>query len=102
MNDNIILLSHDEQQLRLNRVRQLMKQAAIDALLIADFANLYYLTGRVYSGYAYIAAEMVTRCTLSNAWRTSMAMAWSIYASQSRCLRAYCLTVQPPSAWSWI
>lgn len=36
MNDNIILLSHDEQQLRLNRVRQLMKQAAIDALLIAD------------------------------------------------------------------
>ncbi len=57
MNDNIILLSHDEQQLRLNRVRQLMKQAAIDALLIADFANLYYLTGRVYSGYAYIGSR---------------------------------------------
>lgn len=54
MNDNIILLSHDEQQLRLNRVRGLMKQAGIGAVLIADFANLYYLTGRVYSGYAYV------------------------------------------------
>lgn len=54
MNDNIILLSHDEQQLRLARVRELMDHAGLDAMLIADFANLYYLTGRVYSGYAYI------------------------------------------------
>ena len=54
MTDNIILLSHDEQQLRLERVRELMRQAGLDAMLIADFANLYYLTGRVYSGYAYI------------------------------------------------
>lgn len=54
MNDNIILLSHDEQLLRLSRVRGLMKQAGLDAVLIADFANLYYLTGRVYAGYAYI------------------------------------------------
>lgn len=54
MTDNIILLSHDEQQLRLGRVRELMRQAGLDAMLIADFANLYYLTGRVYSGYAYI------------------------------------------------
>ncbi len=57
MNDNIILLSHDEQQLRLSRVRGLMKQAGLDAVLIADFANLYYLTGRVYSGYAYIGGR---------------------------------------------
>lgn len=54
MTDNIILLSHDEQQLRLGRVRELMRQAGLGAMLIADFANLYYLTGRVYSGYAYI------------------------------------------------
>lgn len=54
MTDNIILLSHEEQQLRLGRVRELMRQAGLDAMLIADFANLYYLTGRVYSGYAYI------------------------------------------------
>lgn len=54
MTDNIILLSHDEQQLRLERVRELMRQAGLDAMLIDDFANLYYLTGRVYSGYAYI------------------------------------------------
>ena len=57
MNDNIILLSHDEQQLRLSRVRGLMKQAGLDAVLIADFANLYYLTGRVYAGYAYIGGR---------------------------------------------
>ena len=57
MNDNIILLSHDEQQLRLSRVRVLMKQAGLDAVLIADFANLYYLTGRVYAGYAYIGGR---------------------------------------------
>lgn len=54
MDDNIILLTHDEQQLRLGRVRQLMGQAGLDAMLVADFANLYYLTGRVYCGFAYI------------------------------------------------
>ncbi len=51
-----VLLSHDEQQRRLERVRSLMEldPARPDALLITDYANIYYLTGRVFAGQVYI------------------------------------------------
>lgn len=53
----LILLSADEQQLRLCRLTSLMKQAKADAMLITDNANLYYLTGRVYAGLMFITAD---------------------------------------------
>lgn len=53
----LILLSADEQQLRLSRLTSLMKQAKADAMLITDNANLYYLTGRVYAGLMFITAD---------------------------------------------
>lgn len=50
----LILWSDDEYRLRLDRIRSAMEAAGIDAILISDNSNLYYITGRVYAGYAYI------------------------------------------------
>lgn len=48
------LLTHEESELRLEKVRRAMGSQHVDALLISDNANKYYLTGRVYAGYIYI------------------------------------------------
>lgn len=50
----ILLLQPEEQALRLGKVRGIMNDKKIDALLISDNANKYYLTGRVFSGYIYL------------------------------------------------
>lgn len=50
----ILLLHPEEQALRLEKVRGIMNEKKIDALLISDNANKYYLTGRVFSGYIYL------------------------------------------------
>lgn len=50
----ILLLQPEEQALRLEKVRSIMNEKKIDALLISDNANKYYLTGRVFSGYIYL------------------------------------------------
>lgn len=44
-----------ESQLRLEKIRREMLSAGIDAMLIADNANLYYITGMVFRGYVYIS-----------------------------------------------
>ena len=51
------LLSREESSLRFDKVRHLMKADGVDALLISDNANLYYLTGRVFAGYVYLPAD---------------------------------------------
>lgn len=50
----LVILPHEEQQLRLNRLRDLMQEAGADALLVTDNANTYYLSGRVFMGWIYI------------------------------------------------
>lgn len=52
------LLSADEQALRLTHLKKLMAQDGTDAMLLNINANLYYLTGRVYSGYIYIHRDV--------------------------------------------
>lgn len=52
--DKLLLLPDAESQLRLNRLRDLMSAADVDALLINSNANIYYLTGRVFCGYIFI------------------------------------------------
>lgn len=47
------LLSDDELNLRLNRVRAGLVALGADSVLITDAANIYYLTGRVFAGYVY-------------------------------------------------
>lgn len=57
--NHTILLSHDELTRRQERVRSLMKADAShpDALLITDYANIFYLTGRVFAGQIYLPLE---------------------------------------------
>ncbi|MCM1522013.1 MAG: Xaa-Pro peptidase family protein [Muribaculaceae bacterium] len=50
----LMLWPHDEFELRLSKIRAEMGLEGIDALLISDNANKYYLTGRVYAGFAWI------------------------------------------------
>ena len=50
----LILWPDDEYRLRLDSIRSGMESAGMDAILLNDNANLYYITGRVYAGYAYI------------------------------------------------
>ncbi len=53
----LILLPHDEYIHRIDSVKKAMKAASIGALLIADNADTYYLTGRIFIGWIYIPAE---------------------------------------------
>lgn len=41
---------------RAQRIAEKLRENGIDALLVSDNANLYYTSGRVYSGYTYITA----------------------------------------------
>ena len=52
-----VLLPREEQIKRIERLRTLMAADNVSALLICDNANIYYLTGRVYSGYLYLPLE---------------------------------------------
>lgn len=54
---DLVLLSSDELSLRLRKVREQMAAQGIDSALVASNANLYYLTGRVYSGYVYLPPQ---------------------------------------------
>lgn len=42
---------------KLDRIQQKMQAMGADACLLSTDVNLYYLTGRIYSGYIYIPAE---------------------------------------------
>lgn len=57
MNESIMLLPEGEQALRLKKVRSLMRRAGVDALLVQTYANIYYLTGRVFTGYILISPD---------------------------------------------
>ncbi|MCM1005925.1 MAG: Xaa-Pro peptidase family protein [Prevotella sp.] len=46
-----------ECQLRISKVRKQMALTGIDALLITDNTNIYYLTGAVFRGYVYVPAQ---------------------------------------------
>lgn len=53
-----MLLPREEASLRIDRLHKAMAGAGIDGLLVADNADIFYLTGRVYAGFAYIPAGM--------------------------------------------
>ena len=55
------LLTAQEAQLRLARVRKMMQQQHVGTIILSDFANIAYLTGRVFSGYVVVDAEAPTR-----------------------------------------
>lgn len=43
--------------MRVARLRELMRKSGFDAMLVGTNANLYYLTGGVFSGYVYIPVD---------------------------------------------
>ncbi|QYR20731.1 Xaa-Pro peptidase family protein [Paenibacillus sp. sptzw28] len=51
------LLHHDELKARIHRLQQLMEKERIDAFLVTQHVDLYYLTGSMQAGYAFIPAE---------------------------------------------
>ncbi|MCX4331183.1 MAG: Xaa-Pro peptidase family protein [Muribaculaceae bacterium] len=51
MNSDICLLSHAEQALRLSRI------GVSEPTLVCDNANLFYLTGRIFSGYVMLRPD---------------------------------------------
>lgn len=53
----LVLLPKEEFELRLSRVQAKMRDAGMDAMLVTDNANKYYLAGRVYAGFAFVPAE---------------------------------------------
>lgn len=55
--ENLVLISQEEQQTRIDKIKAAMLQEGMEAALISSNASLYYLTGRVYSGYALILAD---------------------------------------------
>lgn len=54
--NRLILLPDAEYALRLERLQQALAPAA-DAILLSGNANLYWLTGRVFAGFAYVPAS---------------------------------------------
>lgn len=54
----LILLPDNEFTMRVDAIRAALTSAGVDGLLISDNANKYYLTGRVYAGYAYISTTL--------------------------------------------
>ncbi len=54
--EKLQLLSAAEASLRVGKVAAAVTEASIDAVLIGDNANKFYLTGRVFAGYVYITA----------------------------------------------
>lgn len=57
MEENLVLLSLDEAAARREKVQRMLREKGIDALLVSDNANLFYMSGRVYAGFAYIPAD---------------------------------------------
>ena len=51
------LLPETEVALRLGPVARGMAEAGIRGALVRSASNIYYLTGRVFSGYVYIHAD---------------------------------------------
>ena len=58
----LLLIDKQEQALRVSRVVDGMKAASTDAVLLADNASKYYLTGRVYAGYIYVTVNGDVTC----------------------------------------
>ncbi len=55
--ERLVLLSPAEQKLRLDKVRAAMAQRGIKSGLVSSNPNIYYLTGRVFSGYIYLPPD---------------------------------------------
>lgn len=51
--EQVQLLAPEELQRRLGRLDEAMRAAGLEALLLCDNADIYYITGRVFCGWVY-------------------------------------------------
>lgn len=59
---NTVIHFTEESMRRVEKIREAMRQAGLSALLIADNANLYYVTGVVFRGYIYLTSDAEPLC----------------------------------------
>lgn len=57
MDENLRLLPAGEASIRHGKLQEMLRENGIDGLLVSDNATLFYLSGRVFAGYAYVPAE---------------------------------------------
>ncbi len=60
--EELQLLPADELKLRLGRVTEAMASCNLEAVLLCDNANIYYLTGRVFCGFIFVTAGGEMTC----------------------------------------
>lgn len=59
--ENLQLLKPEEAARRAAKVAEEMRKSGVDAVLVNDNANLFYLTGRVFCGYILLLADSSMR-----------------------------------------
>lgn len=52
--ESFILLPEAEHSTRIARLRELMRLSHADGLLLQSYVHIYYITGRIFTGYIYI------------------------------------------------
>lgn len=57
MTESLIVLSPEEFGLRTAKIKEAMAQKGIRNAIFCANANLYYITGRVFSGYAFVSQD---------------------------------------------
>lgn len=57
INNILCLLSEDTSRSRVGAIRSAMEKAGVEAILVTDNANKYFLTGRVFTGQIYIPVK---------------------------------------------
>lgn len=55
--EQLVKLSADEAALRRDRLQAQMRDNGMVGMLVSDNANLFYLCGRVYAGFAYVPVD---------------------------------------------
>ena len=55
--NSLLLLDNEEFLRRSDKLREQLKRSNVDAMLISDNADIYYLSGRVFAGYIYLPAS---------------------------------------------
>lgn len=53
----LILLPHDEYEIRLRNIKSRMSAEGVDAMIVTDNANTYYITGRVFMGWIFLPSK---------------------------------------------
>lgn len=57
MNNTLVILPPAEHALRAEKIRRQLTATGADGVLIHTYVNIYYLTGRIFTGYIYLPVQ---------------------------------------------